>query len=164
MFRCSYDNCNKSFTTKRGLDIHLKRIHKFSPTHINIHNNDNIGNINIGDIDKSNDNSNDNIKKNYDKFSYEDWNKDEIDAVLELSLKEQYKEFIPDDDAIDDIIISDKKNCVICLSSFSCIAFIDCGHMVTCEKCGNKLFKQSHYERKCPVCRKPIKKILKVYH
>ena len=76
-------------------------------------------------------------------------------------MKEQYKIFIPDNDDV--LEMSGKMACLACTTAKADIAFIECGHMITCEKCAKKLKNELFNKRKCPVCRKPIKKLLKIY-
>lgn len=96
------------------------------------------------------------------KDEAEGWNKDHLEMALELSLKDQYKDFIPDEDELNELV--SHKLCIVCSEKKSDVAFIDCGHMVTCENCANKIKgNPMRYMRKCPVCRKEIKGILKIY-
>jgi DNA repair protein RAD16 len=46
--------------------------------------------------------------------------------------------------------------CVICMDKPMDAVLLDCGHMYTCMDCVKKLDS-----RTCPVCRKPIKKVIK---
>ncbi len=56
--------------------------------------------------------------------------------------------------------VEEGKECIICLSDKPTMAFIDCGHMITCLKCSQLVRKKN---KACPMCRKPIKGLLKVY-
>ena len=56
-----------------------------------------------------------------------------------------------------------QKLCIICASKKVDVAFVDCGHMISCEKCANIIKNDIKYKRKCPICRKDIKNILKIY-
>ena len=49
------------------------------------------------------------------------------------------------------------KDCSICLTNEKNIAFIPCGHVCTCVDCGYKVAQ-------CPICRKTIKKVLRIYY
>jgi hypothetical protein len=91
----------------------------------------------------------------------DDWDKDQIELAMELSMKEQYSDFIPDNDDV--LKMCNANICVICGTSKSDIAFIDCGHMVTCSKCSEKIMNNSELKKKCPICRKSIKKTLKIF-
>ena len=52
--------------------------------------------------------------------------------------------------------------CSICCDAPCEVAFVECGHCVTCERCANSLFA-AHY-RCCPICRKPLKsRPLRIY-
>ena len=46
--------------------------------------------------------------------------------------------------------------CRICMDAAIDCVLLDCGHMVTCCKCGNKLAE-------CPMCRKTIAKVQLVF-
>jgi len=127
-YRCN--NCGKTYKTIKGITNHIEQNHQ----------NENL-------IDRS---------IITEKEEKEGWNKDQLELALELSMKEQYKDFIPDEDTLNEIISN--KLCIICSSKKADVAFIDCGHMVTCNECANKIRKS-----KCPVCRKNIKAILKIY-
>lgn len=51
---------------------------------------------------------------------------------------------------------NDESLCKICMvNSIECV-FVECGHMMSCINCANKL-------KICPVCRKDIFKAIKVY-
>lgn len=50
--------------------------------------------------------------------------------------------------------------CCVCMSRGAGVAFIDCGHLCTCVKCALKLHARKD---KCPLCRRPIKAILRVW-
>lgn len=144
-FICSFQNCSKSYISESGFKKHLRNFHKISanPTiiqssRINPHPQQTPPiRENLGD-----DNG--------------DWDKDQINLALQMSMKECYPDFIPDN-------TDDGKKCVICFTNNASIAFINCGHFVTCEECSEKLMKEYSYKRRCPVCRKPILKLLKVY-
>ena len=59
------------------------------------------------------------------------------------------------------------ENCVICFEPRNGIFAFDCGHAVTCIGCATKLVKDakaSHRDLpKCPVCRKQVSKMIKVF-
>jgi len=50
--------------------------------------------------------------------------------------------------------------CVICMSERRCIAF-GCGHLCYCSNCYNEIKDKS---RNCPLCRKRIENMLKIYN
>ena len=139
--RCNI--CHRNYKSKGWLDNHTRRFHS-----------QNIGNtppLNIPDSDQElsielNQNSEENVG----------WDKDQLDLALELSMKEEFKDFIPEEDDV--LEMSSNKACAICLSKKAEVAFINCGHMISCEECANKLKRG-----KCPVCRKKILKVLKIY-
>ncbi len=138
-FNCTIESCNKTYITKKGLDNHLFKIH-----HIN---NNSGGDISLPIISKAEEE--------------EGWNKDQLELALEMSMKEQFKDFIPNEDEI--LEMSNQKACLICAFKKADTAFVECGHMVTCDKCANRIKNESKYNRRCPVCRKEVKKILKIY-
>ncbi|XP_071089724.1 uncharacterized protein [Haliotis cracherodii] len=51
-------------------------------------------------------------------------------------------------------------HCLICLENHSDTVLYQCGHMCLCYACGKHLMSQSG---KCPVCRAPIKDIIRAY-
>ncbi len=142
-FYCSI--CNKGYVTKKGYENHMIRIHN----HIN-------SSIIDGDVLPST------IIPLISKAEeQEGWNKDQIELALEMSMKEQFKDYIPDPDEI--LEMSSHKACLICASQKVDAAFVECGHMIACLQCANKIKNSGKFERKCPVCRKEIKKVLKIY-
>ena len=52
------------------------------------------------------------------------------------------------------------KRCTICMDKFSDIAFIPCGHKMTCSDCSQKIIKNKGV---CPICSQNITSSLKVY-
>lgn len=52
--------------------------------------------------------------------------------------------------------ISDNKICKICFVNESTIAFIPCGHVISCTKCSFGLTK-------CPCCRQSFTSLIKIY-
>ncbi len=128
-FQCNI--CHKNYRSKGWLDNHNRNCHG----------------QNIVNVPPSNgQNSDENVG----------WDKDQLDLALELSMKEQFKDFIPDEDDV--LEMSSNKACTICLSKKADVAFINCGHMISCGECANKL-----KNGRCPVCRKKILKVLKIY-
>lgn len=61
------------------------------------------------------------------------------------------------------------QECVICYDRKRCIVFLDCGHVACCITCTNELMRQRRHgrrtaaARKCPVCRAPISRAVRVY-
>jgi Leucine-rich repeat (LRR) protein len=49
--------------------------------------------------------------------------------------------------------------CVICLSSTKTHTTVPCGHFVCCEKCSVDLSRS----KVCPICRKPISSLMKIF-
>ncbi len=52
--------------------------------------------------------------------------------------------------------LQDERKCKICLDSVADIVFVSCGHLCCCANCVGAL-------RKCPLCRKKIKKAIRTY-
>ncbi|EEC16598.1 RING finger protein, putative, partial [Ixodes scapularis] len=50
--------------------------------------------------------------------------------------------------------------CRLCFDKDIDCVLVDCGHLVTCYACGLKLFMGTPL---CPVCRKPIKQLVKTF-
>jgi len=55
------------------------------------------------------------------------------------------------------VSVEDQRLCSICYENSARIALDDCGHVCSCEEC-------AAYLDKCPICRKPIKKMLKIFY
>ena len=55
----------------------------------------------------------------------------------------------------------DLDTCKICYSEKSNTVFIECGHMVACDVCAKLIMETD--ERSCPICRKKILKVIRVY-
>ncbi|CAN7986204.1 unnamed protein product, partial [Ixodes hexagonus] len=53
------------------------------------------------------------------------------------------------------------SRCRLCFDKDIDCVLVDCGHLVTCYSCGLKLFEDSM--PLCPVCRQPIKRLVKTY-
>ena len=51
---------------------------------------------------------------------------------------------------------NESKLCKICMDAEICIAFVPCGHIVSCAKCSPSI-------KNCAVCRKPIQSTMKTY-
>tara|TARA_B100001093_G_C26775959_1_gene992389 strand:- start:864 stop:1235 length:372 start_codon:yes stop_codon:yes gene_type:complete len=90
-------------------------------------------------------------------------------------LTSKHKILIPDNISTKNGIINalninfDKNNneenlCVICLDKEKTTAFFRCGHKVCCHDCAKNILKNNNKElRKCPVCRKVVGGILRIY-
>ncbi|CAF0799596.1 unnamed protein product [Rotaria sp. Silwood1] len=55
-----------------------------------------------------------------------------------------------------DITAGDSELCKICMDAIVDCVFLDCGHMVTCVKCGKLLAE-------CPICRSNIVRVVRVF-
>ncbi|XP_067899018.1 E3 ubiquitin-protein ligase NEURL3-like isoform X2 [Heterodontus francisci] len=53
------------------------------------------------------------------------------------------------------------EDCIVCCSRQVDSVLYRCGHMCVCYGCGQKLLSRNS---KCPICRQPIKEIIKTYH
>lgn len=51
--------------------------------------------------------------------------------------------------------------CTVCFDQEVDTVIYTCGHMCLCHECGQKLKRQSH--ACCPICRRPIKDVIKTY-
>jgi len=56
---------------------------------------------------------------------------------------------------------SEEKLCILCLENPMDALLLDCGHMYTCMTCAKKLKNGQAGRRCCPICRAPIKKIVR---
>ena len=54
----------------------------------------------------------------------------------------------------------ESKTCVVCFDSKNTHLCVPCGHQCFCKGCGNKI---NDLGNKCPICRKKVKQIIKVY-
>nr|XP_009859191.1 neuralized-a protein isoform X2 [Ciona intestinalis] len=55
------------------------------------------------------------------------------------------------------------SECSLCVDAPANYAIYDCGHVCLCEACSKKLLQMERFP-KCPICRKPIKDVMKLYH
>ncbi|XP_078488310.1 neuralized-a protein isoform X2 [Ciona intestinalis] len=55
------------------------------------------------------------------------------------------------------------SECSLCVDAPANYAIYDCGHVCLCEACSKKLLQIERFP-KCPICRKPIKDVMKLYH
>jgi len=53
------------------------------------------------------------------------------------------------------------RACIVCLTNPMDALLLDCGHMYTCVTCAKKLKSGKGGKKVCPICRAPIKKIVK---
>jgi hypothetical protein len=53
---------------------------------------------------------------------------------------------------------AEAEQCSICLDASRCYVFIPCGHMAACGTCAFKF-----HEKPCPICRKKVKAMQKVF-
>uniref|UniRef100_H2YX87 RING-type domain-containing protein n=1 Tax=Ciona savignyi TaxID=51511 RepID=H2YX87_CIOSA len=54
------------------------------------------------------------------------------------------------------------SECSLCVDAPANIAVYDCGHVCLCEACSKKLLQVERFP-KCPICRKMIKDVMKIY-
>ena len=52
--------------------------------------------------------------------------------------------------------MEEARACKICMDHYVCIAFVPCGHLVTCMECAPEC-------PNCPMCRKPIQNQIKTF-
>jgi len=57
---------------------------------------------------------------------------------------------------LDNATASDSELCKVCMDAIADCVFLDCGHMVTCVKCGKLLAE-------CPICRSNIVRVVRVF-
>ena len=56
----------------------------------------------------------------------------------------------------------DTNLCIICLAAPRQLAFVPCGHLVACLRCGPELNNERSH-RRCPICRKNIRNTLRIF-
>jgi len=60
--------------------------------------------------------------------------------------------------------IQEKEHkCKMCMERVIDCVFLNCGHLMTCTCCGEKLVSSSHYTVNCPICQKQISRVAKIY-
>ena len=149
-FKCTIDNCIHSYITKRGLENHLLKIHNISSHPV------------LQETEgTSSGNSSGASSLSSSPINNDGFEKEHLDMALELSIKDYYKEFIPNHDQMCEIL--DKKLCILCANKVADIAFIDCGHVIACYDCALRIKNSAKQERRCPNCRKNIKNFIKIY-
>jgi hypothetical protein len=50
--------------------------------------------------------------------------------------------------------------CLICMDKKRETVFLECGHLACCRECAKRLESK---DRKCPVCRRPISRVVQIY-
>jgi hypothetical protein len=65
-----------------------------------------------------------------------------------------------DMDEIEDFV-ADKDACIICQENKIDNVFIPCGHMCSCTPCATRMSQTGN--NKCPLCRKDVMSMFKVY-
>merc|ERR1712130_320371 len=75
------------------------------------------------------------------------------EKLLELLRQHQHK-LAEDDEA---------SKCKVCMERVIDCVFLNCGHLMTCSCCGEKLVSSSHYTVNCPICQKQISRVAKIY-
>lgn len=68
----------------------------------------------------------------------------------------QVAELMAEDEDLQENKLCDSRLCKICYSSEYNTAFFPCGHVVACTKCASSVTK-------CPLCRKPFEKVMRVF-
>ncbi|KAG9413624.1 hypothetical protein AC1031_012850 [Aphanomyces cochlioides] len=59
-----------------------------------------------------------------------------------------------------DLAHSNREECVVCLDRIKQTVCVPCGHVAVCVPCADKLVRTS---RKCPVCRAPVREVVKLF-
>ena len=54
------------------------------------------------------------------------------------------------------VAVKEENNCIVCMEKQADCVFFDCGHLHVCMPCSVNL-------KLCPVCRKKILKVVKVF-
>ena len=62
----------------------------------------------------------------------------------------------------DNLCKNPDKKCTLCLDNENIIAFLPCGHKITCSKCAFKLINNKESSL-CPICRKEIISIARIF-
>lgn len=60
-----------------------------------------------------------------------------------------------------ELVISSEKECVVCMDNERNCVLHPCHHLCTCINCGRLLFKR---QDACPICRRAITNVFRVYH
>merc|ERR1712130_226328 len=63
----------------------------------------------------------------------------------------------------EDAIQEREHKCKVCMERVIDCVFLNCGHLMTCSCCGEKLVSSSHYTVNCPICQKRISRVAKIY-
>jgi len=63
----------------------------------------------------------------------------------------------------EDAIQEREHKCKVCMERVIDCVFLNCGHLMTCTCCGEKLVSSSHYTVNCPICQKQISRVAKIY-
>merc|ERR1711963_939072 len=56
-----------------------------------------------------------------------------------------------------------EHKCKVCMERVIDCVFLNCGHLMTCISCGQKLASSSHFTVNCPICQKRISRVAKIY-
>ena len=55
------------------------------------------------------------------------------------------------------------KECCVCYAPLRSLAFIPCGHRCVCEECGDMIVSKANGAIKCPLCKTPASRLMKIY-
>lgn len=100
------------------------------------------------------------LKKVPASFDDMDIKKDNDQELKKVPVSSDDMDIKTDDipDSLKPINDDDNVNCVFCLDNLKTYACVPCGHKVFCETCSQKNHKI------CPLCRKPIQSVLKIFN
>jgi hypothetical protein len=100
------------------------------------------------------------------KFAYENgcpWNRKICLNIIRDNKKDNFQlifNYIKNKKYKDEIYDSNKKilnECIICCKNEKCVAFVPCGHMLSCWSCSIQI-------NKCSSCHRKIDKRLKIFY
>lgn len=78
----------------------------------------------------------------------------EVSADVDRAVKEDQQDVVTETKTKGD---DENELCVICLDEAIATVFLECGHMACCRNCSGMMVR-------CPLCRRPISRIVNVFH
>ena len=97
------------------------------------------------------------IKYLSDKMKYD--NKIETLKNIEYKIKEKTEKLAILELEIKNIDLPCKQKCSICLDEIKTHIIVPCGHKCLCDGCAKQVIDMNS----CPICRTPIKSVIKVF-